>query len=150
MIIDFLPARRYACRNYQGSNHMAVLANIRHENFAQQLARGVHPRLAAKKAGFLDGQRGMALKSDPTIVARVNELLEDAASVAVMDASEILQGLTIMARGDLRDVLDPDAVKRDLFGNPVIDPMTGQPVRDIHLLHPTRLDERSGGSGHGA
>lgn len=115
---------------------MAVLANIRHENFAQQLARGVHVKLAARRAGFLEPASGYGLAARPEVAARVNELLEAAASVAVMESAEILQGLTVMARGDLRDVFNPDAVKRDFTGQTVIDPLTNEPVRTIELLHP--------------
>lgn len=115
---------------------MAVLANTKHELFAQQLARGVKAQLAARRAGFLDGVYGYVLSKQPEIVARVTELLEAAAVDTVMEANEILQGLTIMARGDLRDVFDPEAIRRDFMGNPLIDPVTNKQIPDIKLMHP--------------
>ncbi len=115
---------------------MAVLANTRHELFAQQMARGVKAPLAARRAGYLEGATGYAISQRPEVVDRINELLEASASVAIMDANEILQGLTIMARGDLRDVLDPEAIKRDFNGQPLRDPLTGKEIPEIKLLHP--------------
>lgn len=114
---------------------MAVLVNPKHELFAQQRARGVQSTLAARRAGYLAAEHGYWLSKQPEIVARINELLEAAAADTVMEANEILQGLTIMARGDLRDVFDLEAVRKDYYGNPIND-AKGQPIPDIVLLHP--------------
>ena len=130
--------------NHFGTNHMSVLANPRHELFAQQLARGVHPRLAYRRAGYLGDVGGNALARDPGIVARVNELLEAAADETIMDAREVLQRLSVMARGDIRDVFDLEAVKRDrMTGDPIIDPSTGEPVPDVVVLHPKDLSNQA-------
>lgn len=117
---------------------MAVLANIRHENFARHVAAGTHPRLAARRVGYMSATSGNVLLRDPRIAARIDELLEEAMPVVRMEISEMLQYAEAGVRGDIRDVLNPDAIKRDAFGQPLRDEH-GNTIPSIEFLNPFEM-----------
>lgn len=81
---------------------MAELKNIRHEAFAQGLAKGMSQRLAYRAAftssnkwkdETVDSKASVLAKNDK-VLARLKELAEESTSEAVMDATKRKEWLT--------------------------------------------------------
>lgn len=83
---------------------MSILTEPRHERFAQALAMGRTVILASRLAGFMSTQYELA--KHEVIRMRVAELLEEAASKAVMESREWQERETRRARVDIRDFFD--------------------------------------------
>lgn len=82
---------------------MPILENPRHELFAQALAKGETAVDAYQAAGYeANDGNSFRLKNDPVVVARVDELLEDAARVAGIDTVRVLKELGRLAFADPR------------------------------------------------
>lgn len=119
---------------------MPTLANPRHEILAQHIARGVKIGLAARKAGYLTDSSGYQAAERPDVQARVQEILEAAATVATMEVTEIIQHATTLARTDIREAFDLSPAKQRLHPHtlqPMVD-ADGNPMmeKSIELLHP--------------
>lgn len=82
---------------------MALLKNLRHERFAQELAAGKGVSEAFETAGF-EPNRGNAsrLKADENIQARVQEILESAALRVEITQARVLQELGKIGFADIR------------------------------------------------
>lgn len=87
---------------------MSILANPRHELMAQHVARGLHIKLAARRAGFLNADTAYKVSRLPEFTARVDEILEAAADDSIMEANAVLQALSRLALSDIRELFDYD------------------------------------------
>lgn len=85
---------------------MNILADPRHERLAQAIATGKTLQLSSRLAGYMTPQ--YALAKHPVIQERVKQILEEAASVAVMEAREWQERETRRARVDVREFFDLD------------------------------------------
>ena len=82
---------------------MPILENPRHELFAQGLTKGLAAIDAYVEAGYeANDGNCFRLKNDPAVVARVDELLEDAARVAGIDTVRVLKELGRLSFADPR------------------------------------------------
>lgn len=80
---------------------MTVLADPRHERLAQAIATGKTLHLASRLAGYINPAYELA--RHPVIKERVKQILEAAASAAVMEAREWQERETRRARVDVRE-----------------------------------------------
>lgn len=73
---------------------MGFLKNVRHEKFAQHLAKGMSADAAYEKAGY-SANRGNAtrLKANERLQARVAELQKKTEQVAVLTRADVLREL---------------------------------------------------------
>lgn len=83
---------------------MPVLNEPRYERFAHALASGKSLHLASRLAGFLTPQ--YTLRNNEIIQQRVAQILEAAASEAVMQSREWQERETRRARVDIREFFD--------------------------------------------
>jgi len=83
---------------------MSCLTEPKHERLAQAIASGKSLHLASRLAGYM--QPAYVLARHPVIKARVAEILEEAATVAVMEAREWQERETRRARVDIREFFD--------------------------------------------
>ena len=86
---------------------MPVLTNIRHELFAQAVAKGAELATAYEQAGFKrhDGN-SFRLRSDEKVAARIDELLMDAALKTGITVERVTQEIANIAFLDLREAAD--------------------------------------------
>lgn len=85
---------------------MPILENAKHEKFCQEYVRFPNGRAAYKAAYGVDNDatadvNASRLLSSAKVAARVAELQEEAKSKAVMDAQEIMELLSSIARDEL-------------------------------------------------
>jgi phage terminase small subunit len=82
---------------------MPVLKNIKHERFANELAKGLSSPKAYVKVGFKENRHNAAaLARTQHVKARVAEILAAAATRTEMSAADVLAGLTRIASCDIR------------------------------------------------
>lgn len=103
-----------------------MLTNIRHERFAQAVAKGTPLEHAYTNAGYR--ARGNAARANASrlltnanVAARLQELTERLAKPAIADADEIQQFLTSVMRGEdeNKQALTDDHVTKDGFVVPI-------------------------------
>jgi phage terminase small subunit len=88
---------------------MPALANTRHELFAQELARGVEPAAAYQSAGYQPNPgKAAALQARPEIIARVSELIAQAAQAKGVTVERVVTELAAMAFADIGDYTGED------------------------------------------
>lgn len=83
---------------------MTVLTDPRHERLAQAIATGKTLILASRLAGYM--APAYTLAGHPVIKERVKQILEEAASAAVMESREWQERETRRARVDVREFFD--------------------------------------------
>lgn len=81
---------------------MPMLANPRHELFAQELAKGTSAQQAYYLAGYVGICNISRLKNHPTIAARVDELLAQGARRTEVTAAATIAELGRIAFADIR------------------------------------------------
>jgi len=88
---------------------MGVLKNIKHEKFAQGIAKGLSASAAYVEAGFKknDGNAGR-LNRNEQVVARVSELVEGAAKRAAKSLDDVIAEYERVAFTDLSEFLEID------------------------------------------
>lgn len=87
---------------------------LRQEKFCLEYVVRMNGTEAARQAGYSGNDNVLAVTAhdnlrNPKIRARVNELLAS----YTMEKNEILSRLTVMARGDIADLLDPKTMSID-------------------------------------
>jgi phage terminase small subunit len=91
---------------------MPILANPRLELFAQGISKGMTAIEANEAAGFEpDDGNASRRRNDPAVVARIDELLEDAARVAGIDTVRVMKELGRLGFSDLRQAFDGGRLK---------------------------------------
>ena len=86
---------------------MPVLTNVRHELFAQEVAKGSSLQDAYKQAGFKPNRHNAAkLNTEQHIQERVNELLREAALNTGVTIERVTAELANIAFLDLREAAD--------------------------------------------
>ena len=86
---------------------MPVLTNVRHELFAQEVAKGADLIAAYSHAGFKAHESSASrLRTDAKVASRIDELLYEAALATRITVGEIEQILASIARFDLGDVVE--------------------------------------------
>jgi len=81
-----------------------MLQDPRHENFARHLAEGRGVHMASKLVGYTSTNYGLA--NDPVMKQRVQEIMKEGESDAVMKSREWQERETRAARIDIRDYFD--------------------------------------------
>jgi phage terminase small subunit len=82
---------------------MPMLKNIKHERFANELAKGLSSPKAYVKVAFKENRHNAAaLARTQHVKARVAEILAAAATRTEMSAADVLAGLTRIASCDIR------------------------------------------------
>jgi hypothetical protein len=117
---------------------MPILRNARHEAFARALVRGASATAAYIAAGYSGngaGQSASALLKNSNVAVRVAELKMLSARGAIMGATEVLAGLSDLAR-----TCPDDRVRRQalvdlgrhygLFDKSNVDDEAGEPTDD--------------------
>ena len=86
---------------------MPVLTNIRHELFAQAVAKGADLVAAYEQAGFKRHESSASrLRSDAKVAERIDELLKDAAMTTGITLERVIQEIGYIAMFDLREAAD--------------------------------------------
>lgn len=87
---------------------MPVLANARHERFAQELAKGATQVEAYTKAGYKPNDGHAArLAGNGRVVARIEEILGRAAERAEITTARVLEELGKIGFSDIRKMFTP-------------------------------------------
>jgi phage terminase small subunit len=85
---------------------MPVLANPKHERFAQSLAEGMTARASYVEAGYVDNLgNAWRLKHLPDVVARVEEILGRAAKRAEVSVETVLRELALIGFANMADYM---------------------------------------------
>ena len=113
---------------------MQILDEPKHERFAQALATGKSIIFASRLAGFLTPQ--YELSRADHIKSRVAEILEAAATQAVMDSREWQERETRRARVDPREFFDLQTL--------MLLPMTEWPDAACEALESIEFDAKGG------
>ncbi|HEV8034376.1 terminase small subunit [Yoonia sp.] len=88
---------------------MGVLKNIKHEAFAQGIAKGLSADAAYKAAGYKPNRHNASrLNTNDNIVARVAELTAPAVEATQIEASRVLQELARVGTSDIRKLFGPN------------------------------------------
>lgn len=86
---------------------MPVLTNIRHELFAQAVAKGADLVVAYEQAGFKRHESSASrLRSDAKVASRIDELLKDAALNSGITIERVTQEIANIAFLDLREAAE--------------------------------------------
>ena len=134
---------------------MAVLENARHEKFAQELAKGVLSQRKAYRVAFprsvnwkdetVDSKASALAKNDK-VLARVKELQEEAASKAVMNATQRKEWLSSLIQNndettqnklkavDLLNKMDGEYIAKVQLGGNVNNPFEGLTTDELKKL----------------
>lgn len=89
---------------------MPMLANPRHERFAQELAKGTSVPQAYYLAGYIGICNISRLKNHPPIAARVEELLTEGARRTEVTAAATITELGRIAFADIRGLFNKNGV----------------------------------------
>ena len=85
---------------------MPVLANTRHELFAQEVAKGVDIAIAYERAGYTPSiKNAFRVRSYEAIQNRIDELLLDAAKASGVTREKIVSELAVIAFSDITQVI---------------------------------------------
>lgn len=134
---------------------VAILENARHEKFAQELAKGVLSQRKAYRVAFprsvnwkdetVDSKASALAKSDK-VLARIKELQEEAASKAVMTATQRKEWLTNLIQNDgettqnklkavdLLNKMDGEYIEKVQLGGNVNNPFEGLTTDELKKL----------------
>lgn len=85
---------------------MPELKNKKQERFAQEWIKDCNNTHAAIRAGYSPKSarvQGQKLRIKPDIKARIDELMSELQSETIADATEVLQYLTAMMRGEITE-----------------------------------------------
>lgn len=86
---------------------MPVLANPKHEAYAQHRAKGLPHELAHKKTGYKPGKRnGDRFRRDGVILARIQEIQSISANKAGITIDRIMKEAALIGFSNLNDYID--------------------------------------------
>lgn len=108
------------------ANPLPILQNQRHELFAQALAKGNSAAAAFVIAGYKENRHNASrLSTKETVIARVGELLNASAELAVIDKAWIMSKLALNV--ELAMAREADGKPKATFSGSVA-------ARSLHLL----------------
>ncbi len=117
---------------------MPMLANPRHELFAQELAKGTSAQQAYYLAGYVGASNISRLRSHPAIEARVEELLAQGARRTEVTAARTIAELGRIAFADIRGLFNKNGALKPVNQWP------GDLARAVAALDTDELFDGSG------